>query len=119
MLKGKGIITNLQRSFLLSLSTLSDSRHFYLTGGTALAEFYLGHRCSYDLDLFTTQKELILPFSKIVENELKRKFFITPIRRFQTFVEFEFGKVDERIRLQLAYDSPFRFAEPVVSDLSI
>jgi len=30
--------------------------HFYLTGGTALAEFYLHHRLSEDLDFFCEQE---------------------------------------------------------------
>jgi len=37
-----------------------------------LAEFYLGHRKSFDLDLFTSEKELILPFSRILEEEMKK-----------------------------------------------
>lgn len=43
-----------QRDVLLSLlmePTLEQ--HFFLTGGTALAVFYLAHRVSNDLDLFT------------------------------------------------------------------
>ncbi|NTU74244.1 nucleotidyl transferase AbiEii/AbiGii toxin family protein [Candidatus Roizmanbacteria bacterium] len=32
--------------------------HFYFTGGTALAEYYLNHRFSDDLDLFTTEKTI-------------------------------------------------------------
>lgn len=36
------------------------TKHFYLTGGTALAEFYLRHRLSEDFDLFS-EKEVYLP----------------------------------------------------------
>jgi predicted nucleotidyltransferase component of viral defense system len=32
-------------------------RGYYLTGGTALSEFYLQHRYSDDLDLFTRKSE--------------------------------------------------------------
>lgn len=46
------------------LGTLADdpyiTKHFYLTGGTALAEFYLKHRLSEDFDLFS-EKEVYLP----------------------------------------------------------
>ena len=52
MLKGKGLLSAGQRRFLRLFSKTPDSTHFYLTGGTALAEFYLGHRYSFDLDLF-------------------------------------------------------------------
>ena len=34
----------------------SISAHFYLIGGTALAEFYLHHRLSEDLDFFSEQE---------------------------------------------------------------
>lgn len=36
------------------------TKHFYLTGGTALSEFYLKHRLSEDFDLFS-EKEVYLP----------------------------------------------------------
>jgi hypothetical protein len=48
--KGKGLLTPAQKEALILLATLPDQEHFYLTGGTALAEFYLGHRISFDLE---------------------------------------------------------------------
>lgn len=43
-----------QREILLSLLEYSDiESKFFLTGGTALSVFYLHHRISEDLDLFT------------------------------------------------------------------
>ena len=120
MLKGKGIISKLQKRVLNSLRNIPDSSYFYLTGGTALAEFYLGHRRSYDLDIFTAQKGLTLPFSIIVEEELKkRKFSTNVIRRFSSFVEFEISQKNEIVRAQLALDSPFRFEEPLDSYLGV
>jgi len=98
---------------------LPDVQHFYLTGGTALAEFYLGHRKSFDLDLFTAEKNLVLPFGRLVEDTLEREYTLTIVRRFETFTEFEIGFAEERIRLQLAYDSPARFENPVESDTGI
>jgi hypothetical protein len=47
LLKSNGIITDLQREILLIFSTIPDSDMFYLTGGTALTEFYLAHRKSF------------------------------------------------------------------------
>lgn len=46
-IKGKGIMSELQREILVRFSSLPDAGHFYLTGGTALAEFYLGRRKAY------------------------------------------------------------------------
>jgi len=99
MLKGKGIITDFQKEILFSFSKVADSEHFYLTGGTALAEFYFGHRLSYDLDFFTSKKELILPFSRVFEEDFKKNgFLVNIVRRFQTFVEFELAKGNNIIK---------------------
>ena len=119
MLRGKGTISAGQREVLAAFSRLTDAEYFYLTGGTALAEFYLGHRRSFDLDLFTGEKGLVLPFSRLVEQDLGAMFPLKVVRRFDTFVELELGKRDEAVKVQLAYDSPFRFDEPVISELGV
>jgi hypothetical protein len=67
MLHGKGLLTPIQQAFLTAFAELPDQAQFYLAGGTALAEFYLGHRTSFDLDFFTGQAPLVLPFSYQVE----------------------------------------------------
>ena len=119
LLKSKGIITDLQKEILRILSKMPDGEMFYLTGGTALTEFFLGHRRSYDLDIFTTEKGLIIPFSYTFEEEIKKSFSSKIIRRFETFVEFEISGKGKTTRVQLAYDSPFRFEKPLDSDLGI
>lgn len=70
MLKGKGTLEPLQRKLLFDLGKVSDISHFYLTGGTALAEFFLAHRHSYDIDLFTAKNGLVTHFSKQLEKTL-------------------------------------------------
>ncbi len=52
------VLTTLQRTVLFGLfeNGLGD-QGYYLTGGTALAEFYLQHRYSDDLDLFTRKRD--------------------------------------------------------------
>ncbi len=50
---GKEILNKRQVSFLEAFKNSELSRNFYLTGGTALAAFYLGHRNSEDLDFFS------------------------------------------------------------------
>ena len=67
---GKTILTPKQLNFLeLAAKEEQITKRFYLTGGTALAEFYLKHRLSQDLDLFC-EKEEVNP--KIVEAFLKK-----------------------------------------------
>lgn len=50
----KSILSKKQKELLLKISANREiCRNFYLTGGTALAEFYLHHRLSEDLDFFS------------------------------------------------------------------
>jgi hypothetical protein len=45
--------------------------------------------------MFTSEKELILPFSRVLEEEMKKVFSVTVTRRFETFVEYEIGTKDK------------------------
>jgi len=119
MLKGKGTITAFQKEVLISLANISDMSYFYLTGGTALAEFFFGHRRSYDLDFFTHEEGLIIPFSRIVESYLRSKYTLHIIRRFGSFLELEVQRESDIVRLHFAYDSPFRFEESEPSEFGI
>jgi len=119
LLKGKGIITYLQREILLAFSEIPGSEMFYLTGGTALAEFYLAHRMSYDLDLFTTEKDFAIQFSHTFEEVMKKAFQVKTIRRLLNFAEFEVSDGIAQTKVQIALDSTFRFGEPVDSDIGI
>ena len=49
-------LSKLQSEFLEEF--FRQDSHFFLTGGAALAGFYLGHRETYDLDLFTLENEI-------------------------------------------------------------
>lgn len=120
-LKGKGIITPLQKKLLQDIASLQDTQQFYLTGGTALAEFYLGHRRSYDLDLFTAETGLIIHFSRTVERSLglQSDYLIRPMRRFESFVELEAEGYGEKVQIHLAYDSPFRWGKPLQSEYGV
>jgi predicted nucleotidyltransferase component of viral defense system len=58
----KTILTPVQREFLeLVLKEPYLLENYYWTGGTVLADFYLHHRDSYDIDLFTESQEVHLP----------------------------------------------------------
>ncbi len=46
-------LTPLQAELLQRFFSTAVGRHFFLTGGTALAAYHLHHRLSVDLDLFT------------------------------------------------------------------
>jgi hypothetical protein len=120
-LKGKGIITPLQRKLLQDIASLQDTKYFYLAGGTALAEFYFGHRRSYDLDLFTVETGLVIHFSRTLEESLgsQSDYLIRPMRRFESFAELEAEGYGEKVQIHLAYDSPFRWDNPLQSEYGV
>ena len=103
------IINKIQEAILSQLADTLDSKEFYLTGGTALSLFYLKHRRSNDLDFFTNNPELILPFSYNLEEDLKKSGF-KPIRQrgLHSFVEIIVKKDGESTIIHLAQDTPFR-----------
>jgi len=120
MLPGKGLLSPIQEAFLRLFARIPDQEQFYLTGGTALAEFYMGHRISYDLDLFTTVEPLILPFSYQIEKSgTEYGLDIRVNRRFASYVEFLVQQGKEQLKVDLALDAPFRFAPPVLSTLGV
>jgi hypothetical protein len=115
-LRGHGLLTPLQRRFLALFSQVPDQEQFYLSGGTALAEYYLGHRLSYDLDLFTGVNGLVLPMSYQIERMSKDlRFRLAVVRRFSTYVEFLVSQDQDSLRVDLALDSPFRLGSPLLS----
>jgi len=73
----KEILTPLQKKFLSLLAKEKTLRtRFYLTGGTALAAYYLQHRYSEDLDFFSASEIDILAldvFLKDIKADLKIK----------------------------------------------
>lgn len=111
--KRYGLLTPGQVAILKAFVEIPDSHHFFLTGGTALAEFYLGHRRSFDLDLFTGEGGLVYHFSRLLENRLSSAGLeVQPVRRLESFAEFIIKAGGEEVRVQLAYDSPSRFHPP-------
>jgi len=85
-----------------------------LTGGTALSQFYLQHRYSEDLDFFTNQQGTIRNAIREFESALINKrirFRIT--RSFDAFAECLAEFQDEVVKIDFAYDSPYRLQEIV------
>lgn len=104
------VVNKVQKEILLCFGTVSGSEQFYLTGGTALAEFYLKHRKSNDLDFFTSTEEIIVPYSYRLEDGLKAKgMSVKRQRGFASFVELLVEGVGESTVIHLALETPFRF----------
>lgn len=113
------LLTSLQKKVLVALfeNGLGD-RGYYLTGGTALSEFYLQHRYSDDLDLFTRKSgslredfgnlsELLAPLglsvsSQSIAEEYAR--FLVDAERWE----------DAGLKIEFARDAGARMAPPSV-----
>jgi predicted nucleotidyltransferase component of viral defense system len=112
------ILTEEQITFikLFSLTSLKDS--FFLTGGTALSEFYLQHRLSEDLDFFTdepAQIPFVLPYIKKICEELKVKLEIR--KQFRTYLEvFIYFGEKNIVKCDFAQDSPYRLEQKVLQE---
>lgn len=103
------ILTNFQIIIIKELATLRVFKNFFLTGGTALAEFYLQHRYSDDLDFFTETENLIPLLTAELPGIAKTlKIKIEFGRRFETFTDCFFIKKDEGVKIDFAKDIPFR-----------
>lgn len=64
--------------------------------------------------------DFIIPFTRTFEGILRRhQYTFNVIRRFESFVELEVHKESESVRLHFAYDSPFRFQEPHLSEFGV
>lgn len=104
------IINKTQETVLKIFSNIPDSRQFYLTGGTALSYFYLKHRRSNDLDFFTAEENIVLPFSYQIESYLKKQGYECLRQRgLHSFVELIVTVNKESTLIHLAVDSAYRF----------
>lgn len=98
----------LSRNQLEFLGKIQNSdffvKNFYLTGGTALAAFYLRHRYSEDLDFFS-EKEIDLLNLDISINEIKSELHITRVDFQQSFNRnlffFHYGR--EVLKIEFTY----------------
>jgi len=81
---GQTILTPKQSEFLeLAQSERQIVKHFYLTDGTALAEFYLHHRLSEDIDLFSENQEVNQSLTDVFLKKISSKLKIKTIDRSQ------------------------------------
>lgn len=97
------ILTPLQRSFLTAF--FLQTQDFYLTGGTALSAFYLHHRYSEDLDLFTQDDEAFQAAETIVHKTcLQLEIEFASVRITSYFKHFRVGAADAPLTLHFSRD---------------
>lgn len=107
------VLTPLQKTFLHRFGKSPFQKSFYLTGGTALAAFYLQHRLSDDLDFFTDnpgETRRVIPW--LEETARGMKWTLQILRQTGSFIDcfFESG-AGERLDVDFAQDAPFRLEE--------
>lgn len=112
------ILSDVQRGFLESFfSSGPISTHFYLSGGTALAAFYLHHRYSDDLDLFTRDPARIPEARDIILAALADSGLAVRERReeaqiLQYWVEGDHRPHHPLRKVDVVLDTEPTFAEP-------
>lgn len=109
----KEILTPRQKRFLSLLSKNKPiSKTFYLTGGTALAAYYLKHRYSEDLDFFSEKEVEILSINVFLK-EIKSAIGIKKIDFQQSFNRnlFFLHTGREILKVEFTY-FPFHQIEP-------
>ncbi|MDD5173732.1 MAG: nucleotidyl transferase AbiEii/AbiGii toxin family protein [Candidatus Omnitrophota bacterium] len=105
----KEILTSRQKKFLSLLSKNKlISKNFYLTGGTALAAYYLKHRYSEDLDFFSENEIDILSINIFLKN-IKSAIGIKEVDFQQSFNRnlFFLNTKPETLKVEFTY-FPFR-----------
>ncbi|OGQ48606.1 MAG: hypothetical protein A3I09_02790 [Deltaproteobacteria bacterium RIFCSPLOWO2_02_FULL_47_10] len=107
---GVKILTELQKKMLeIFFSVPELKEHFYLTGGTALSAFYLQHRLSDDLDLFTHSVD-IETAALLFEDALRNSGAVfSKERSSSTFRRY---KVKGSLQVDLVRDVDFRLGSP-------
>lgn len=104
------ILTPLQRSLLTEVGRSPLGNDLFLTGGTALAAFYLRHRYSLDLDFFTANPAVLAQVPAVMHDVAARLGAqVTFTRTLGTFLEcFVRLPGGDRAELDFAQDNPYR-----------
>lgn len=109
---GQDILTPTQHSFLqLAAAEEKITNWYYLTGGTALSAFYLQHRLSEDLDLFSqsdVNEGVIDKFIGKAAKKLKAEF--TKEKHLRIFIYYLKFPKEETLKVDFA-SRPFKELE--------
>ncbi len=113
----EGVITEFHSDLLKAVGRSPLKELFYLSGGTALAEFYLGHRYSEDLDFFTSI-EMHLPKLPEILTEISKSVFaeIEIQRSFEHFAKAFFTRDNDTIATDWVCDTPFRLGKTLFDE---
>lgn len=105
-------LSPLQREVLEAFFRRDDS--FVLTGGAALAGFHLGHRETYDLDLFSSSDQLDRGERALLDAAGDIDAEVEAVQTSPTFRRRLVRRGDEAIVVDLVQDAAVRGESPVV-----
>jgi len=106
------ILTSFQAAFLKDFFESESGKYFFLTGGTALAEYYLKHRFSEDLDFFTLEKETLINIEARISPLLKKQnASIASTRKLGAYNEFIISCEGENTKLDFMQDIKVQFGQ--------
>jgi Nucleotidyl transferase AbiEii toxin, Type IV TA system len=80
-------------------------KRFFLTGGAALVGFYLGHRTTHDLDLFTTEDLMEDGLTALTASAREVGATLEPLRTAPDFRRFLLRRGEEALVVDLVRDS--------------
>ncbi len=105
-----------KKTIALASKTPLIKDNFWLVGGTTLAEFYLQHRLSEDIDFFTDNRDIFRGAMSDFESAADKEGFRIEIKKMgDTFARIVATVNDKSIKLEFAVDAGFRYGPPVLS----
>lgn len=112
-MQSKTILTPLQKQFLEAFFRTYLAEHFFLTGGTALAEYYLSHRLSEDLDLFTIDQSIDFAHVSTAINKLVIDLHLRIERQVSSpaFLQYILLRKTETLKVDVVKDVPIYFGK--------
>ena len=115
----KSTLSNLQNDFLREF--FSRENRFYLTGGAALVGFYLGHRKTEDLDLFTLENEIENGFVIVKEVAKSLEATVESIITSPDFRRILVKRGDEAVVIDLVREYVFQLEpkKPIINGIRI
>ena len=111
----KGALSNLQLDFLREF--FGRENRFYLSGGAALVGFYLGHRETRDLDLFTLEDEIENGFAVARDAAHALGGSVEAIQTAPDFRRFLIRRGDEAVVVDLVREYVFQL-KPEKSEIN-
>lgn len=108
----KTIITPNQKEFLSAFFSTYLKDYFFLTGGTALSAYYLHHRLSEDLDLFTINQDIQFDSVNAEINKITKSLHLRIERQVSspTFLQFILTKKGKKpLKIDVVKDVPIHF----------